>query len=67
MAWTQTQLDALETAIAEGVLTVRYQDKQVTYRSLDEMIRVRNLMRESLGIVTRSSVEVKPEFSKGLE
>ncbi len=66
MAYTQTQLDAIEAAIAEGALTVKYQDKSVTYRSLDEMIRIRNIMRESLGLVRRSSVEVKPEFSKGI-
>lgn len=44
MAFTQTQLDALNSAIAEGALTVKYQDKSVTYRSLDEMLRLRELM-----------------------
>ena len=37
MAYTQTQLDALDVAIAEGVLTVSYDGRTVTYRSLNEM------------------------------
>lgn len=65
MAFTQAQLTAIENALAEGVLTVKYQDKQVTYRSLDELIRIRNLMSQSLN-QTGGVVERKPEFSKGL-
>lgn len=49
MAFTQTQLDALETAIAEGTLKVEYGDKKVEYRSLNEMIRIRDIMRSQLG------------------
>jgi parvulin-like peptidyl-prolyl isomerase len=65
MAYTQAQLAALEAAIAEGALTVKYQDKQVTYRSLDEMIRLRNMMRREMGHSTGARAVV-PEFSKGL-
>lgn len=49
MSFTQEQLDALEAAIAEGTLTVKYADKEVTYRSLDELLRIRNLISRSLG------------------
>lgn len=67
MAWTQAQLDALDLALAQGALTVKYADKQVTYRSLDEMIRIRNLIANSLSASTGTGyVEVKPQFSKGL-
>ena len=66
MAYTQAQLVALEAAIAEGALTVKYQDKQVTYRSLDEMIRLRNMMRREMGYSTGARAVV-PEFSKGLK
>ena len=41
--FTQEKLDALENAIAEGVLKVKYQDKEVQYRSLDEMLRLREI------------------------
>ena len=36
----QTRRDALDTALASGVLSLREGDKQVTYRSLEEMAGV---------------------------
>lgn len=66
MAFTQPQLDALEEAIAQGALTVKYQDKEVTYRSLSDMMKIRDLIRQKLG----SSVavgRVYPVTSKGLD
>ena len=50
MAFTQTQLDQLETAIAQGALTVKYSDRLVTYHTPDEMLRLRNQIRSELGI-----------------
>lgn len=50
VAYTIEQLDALDAAIAEGALVVAYSDKRVQYRSLDEMIRIRKLMRDELGL-----------------
>lgn len=67
MAFTQDQLDKLEAAIAQGSLRVKYADKEVTYRSLDEMLKIRNLMRESLGLIDSSGRRVVMGFSKGLE
>jgi hypothetical protein len=52
MAYTQTQLDALETAIAQGALSVQFNDKKVTYNSYPEMIRLRDSMRSELGVTT---------------
>lgn len=46
--YTQAQLDALEEAIAAGVLTVKHGDKIVTYRSLAEMLRLADLIRQAL-------------------
>ena len=54
-------------AIAGGVLTVKYIDKTVTYRSLKEMLSLRELMRRSLGVTISQPSRVKMEFSKGLE
>jgi len=48
MAFTQTQLDALETAIAAGTLEVSVGDKKVRYHSLDEMIRLRDIIKNQL-------------------
>ena len=37
VTYTQTQLDALTSAYAQGVLTVEYDGKRITYRSRAEM------------------------------
>lgn len=49
MAFTIEQLSALDDAIAQGVLEVKYADKTVTYRSLSEMMKIRGLIERSLG------------------
>lgn len=54
MAWTQTDLDKLEAAIGRGVKTVSYQGETVTYNSLADMLRVRDLMRKELGLAGKS-------------
>jgi hypothetical protein len=48
MAFTQTQLDALEAAIASGTLEVRIGDKLVRYQTTNEMIKARDLLRDQL-------------------
>lgn len=50
MAFTLEQYQALKAAIAEGALSVRWSDRSVTYRSLDEMIRTLRLMEDELGL-----------------
>ncbi|MGZ4953565.1 MAG: phage head-tail joining protein [Methylobacter sp.] len=50
MAFTQTQLNALEAAIAQGALSVQFGERRITYHSLDEMIRLRDTMRSELGV-----------------
>ena len=66
MAFSQTQLDALEEAIATGSTRVKYADKEVEYRSLSEMLRLRDIIRRSLGLVDAGAGRVYPETSKGL-
>ena len=41
MAYTPTDLDSIDRAIASGVLTVRYAGKERTFRSIDELIKAR--------------------------
>lgn len=55
MAFTNNQLDLLETAIAQGALSVQFNDRRITYHSLAEMIRLRDTMRAELGIATPST------------
>lgn len=42
MALTQTDIDALDRAIASGELTVTVDGKSVTYRSISELKRARD-------------------------
>ena len=44
MAWTQTDLDAIEAAISSGELTVQYLDKRITYRSITELQTARRMI-----------------------
>jgi len=48
MAFTQQSLDAIESAIASGTLTVEYNGKRITYQSTADLIRVRNMIRADL-------------------
>jgi len=69
MAFTLDQYNILNAAIAQGALTVEYADKKVTYRSLDEMLEIRDLMANELGL-NGTSPKTKGRtygtFSKGL-
>lgn len=48
MAYTQKHLDAVERAIARGEKIVRYTDRTVEYRSIDELLKAREVIRTSL-------------------
>jgi len=63
--FTLDQLEKLEDAIAKGVKKVKYQDKEVEYRTLDEMLRLRDVMRKGLGLTKKCS-RLFARTSKGL-
>lgn len=72
-AFTVENLKALEEAIASGVQRVKYSDKEIWYQSLSDMLQVRKLMREALGLVDNSArnglfggKRLKAVHSKGL-
>lgn len=48
MAFSQTDLDNLNAAIATGELTVEFGGRRVTYRSIDDLIRARSLVAGEL-------------------
>lgn len=53
MAWTQTDLDAVDAAIlaivTSGAQTVRYSDgREVTYYSLQELLKARDLIKQAV-------------------
>lgn len=67
MATTQADYDALVAAMNTGAMTVKYQDRQVTYRTIDEMIRLKKIMADELKISpTSQQMRENPVFSKGL-
>ncbi len=48
MAFSQTDLDAIESAIATGELTVEIEGKRVTYRSMSDLMAARTLITGTL-------------------
>lgn len=48
MAFTQTDLDAIDAAIASGELTVSHNGRTVTYRSMDDLLKARKRIEDVL-------------------
>lgn len=44
MAFTQSDLIALESSIKSGTKEVRFQDRTVVYQNLDDMLKLRSAM-----------------------
>lgn len=72
--FTLEKLYALECAIADGTLEVQYSDKKVRYRNLDEMLKIRDLMKKELGQTSTcgkkglfGGTRVNAQHSKGLD
>jgi hypothetical protein len=65
MAFTQAQLDAIEAGIASGVTTVSYEGKSTSFRSLDEMLRVRSIIRIALGLAPANGATVLTAHDRG--
>ena len=53
-AFTLENLNLLEQAIVDGVEIVKYTDKEVKYRDLDDMMRIRDLMIKKLCLKSKS-------------
>ena len=64
MAWTTQDLQALEQAIATGARKVKYSDKEVEYRDLDEMYLILSDMKSQLGVGVKRRRYAQP--SKGI-
>lgn len=64
--YTVQQYNALCAGIAQGVTSVKYGDKEVTFRSLDDMLRTKSLMESALNI-KKASRKKFASFSKGLQ
>ncbi len=71
--FTFEALEALEKAIAEGVRRVKYSDKEIEYRDMDDMLKARDLMRQRLGLKKKcgskglfGGTRIVAKHSKGL-
>lgn len=68
MAYTQADIIALDKAIASGALRVKHADRDVTYRSLDEMLRTRDLIAQQIAPEDNGGIGWQTvAHSKGLE
>lgn len=48
MAWSQSDLDAINAAIAGGARRVRFQTHEVEYHSLAELMRARDAIKAEI-------------------
>lgn len=65
MGFSQVQLDAIEEGIASGATTVSYEGKSVTYRSIDDMLRIRAIIRRALGLDPAASATILVGHDRG--
>jgi hypothetical protein len=48
MAWTGSDLAAIEAAIARGEKSVQFADRLVSYRSIEELLQARAVIKAAL-------------------
>jgi hypothetical protein len=64
MAFTQQQYEDLVAAIAEGVTSVSSNGRQVSYRNLGDMLKLRDQMAQELGIAGAGRVRKYMSFQR---
>ena len=62
MSWTITDLTAIETAIASSELRVKFSDREVQYRSMDELLKARDVIKESIASVGGTSPSIRSTY-----
>lgn len=55
MAFTQTDLDAVNAAVASGELKIEVAGRMVMYRSIDELIKARDIISAELASAATAS------------
>jgi len=63
--WTADDLARINKAIASGALRVEYNDRTVVYRSMNELLKAREVIKRNLGQVKRGS-RILAEPGKGI-
>jgi hypothetical protein len=65
MSWTTTDLTAIENAIASGELRVSFQDRSVEYRSIEELLKARDVIKAAVDpTVSASTRSTYASFTK---
>lgn len=64
--FTQSQLDALNAAIASGTLRVTYDGKTIEYRSMAELLQAKSIVERSLQPVASRVTGYNPVYDKGI-
>lgn len=64
MAFTTAQLDAIETAIGQGVLTVTYNGMTTTYRNMTDLVKARDMIRADLQASGSLSQPIRTSYSQ---
>jgi hypothetical protein len=54
MAFTQTDLDNINTAIATGELSVEVNGRKVVYRSVDDLMKARTVIASDLAVASNT-------------
>lgn len=66
MSWTESDITALESAIKQGTVRVKFADREITYRSLDDMLKLRDTMISA--VRGRKAAKVyTPEYDRGYQ
>lgn len=55
MAFTQSDLDAVNAAVASGELKIEVAGRMVMYRSIDELIKARDIISADLAATATAS------------
>ena len=63
MAWTTSDLTAIETAIASGELSVQFADRRVQYRSMEELLQARAIIKEAIAQAGGSTASVRSTYA----
>lgn len=63
MAYTIQQLEALQEALASGVLTATYDGKSVTYRSINDLIKAMDRVRAGLAAMGLQPERVRRTYA----
>jgi hypothetical protein len=60
--YTLENYRAICAAIADGAVRVKYTDKEIEYRDLDDMIKIKNMIKKELGLCSKPSGTKKGLF-----